>query len=222
MKPRFEESFFSTSVSAYSMDALWAQGWRHQGALFFRYTHCVMMGIEHDIVPVRIDLRQFTASKSQRRVWRRNEDLHWVIEPAVIGDDMREMFYAHSTRFVENIPTSLEDFLGEHPASVPCRCHAVKAYLDDRLVACSFLDVGAHAVSSVYAIFDPEHSKRGLGTLTLLKEIQVAQLNHKHFLYHGFATPLPSHYDYKKNFSAIHCLDWRTGNWVPREQTTII
>lgn len=222
VRPRFEESFISMNVSPFSMDALWAQGWRHQGGLFFRYTHCVMLGMEHEIVPVRIDLRRFELSKSQRRVWRKNADLRWVVEPAVVDESMRAIFAAHSSRFVENVPASLEDFLGDQPSSIPCRCHAVKAYLGEQLIACSFVDAGAHSVSSVYAIFDPAFSKRGLGTLTLLKEIEIAQFNHKHFLYHGFATPKPSLYDYKKNFTAIQCLDWHTGNWLCREETTLI
>ncbi len=220
--PRFEESFVSTHMAAPAMDALWAQGWRHQGAMFFRYTHCIMQGVEHNIVPMRIDLPQFVMSKSQRRVWRRNADLRWEVVPAEIDDALNQMFVRHTVRFVENIPFSLQDFLGESPSTVPCRCYAFKAWLGDRLVAASFMDVGMNSTSSVYAIFDPEHARRGLGTMTLLKEIEVAHRAGKRFMYHGFGTPLHSRYDYKKMFRPLQGLDWTTGNWMPLDTVPVM
>ena len=167
-RPRIDECGLAERVTPASMDALWSQGWRHQGTLFFRYSHCVMHGVEHDIIPLRIDLAGFTPSKSQRRVWRRNQDVRWEIGPAVLEDRMHRMFELHAQRFTENVPLRLEDFLGSDPAHAPVPCLAVKALLGEELIAVSFMDVGAQAVSSVYAIFEPAHEKRGLGILTLL------------------------------------------------------
>jgi len=53
-RPRIDECGLAERVTPASMDALWSQGWRHQGALLFRYSHCVMQGVEHDIIPLRI------------------------------------------------------------------------------------------------------------------------------------------------------------------------
>lgn len=212
---RIDECGLAERVTPASMDALWSQGWRHQGALFFRYSHCVMHGVEHDIIPLRIDLAGFTMSKSQRRVWRRNEDLRWEVEPAVLDDAMHAMFQRHSQRFTENVPTRLEDFLGPEPAHAPGTCLAVKAFLGNELIAVSFVDVGARAASSVYAIFEPEHQKRGLGTLTLLKEIEWARAAGKCFLYHGYGTRAPGPYDYKRQFASIEGYDWALEQWGP-------
>jgi leucyl-tRNA---protein transferase len=213
--PRFDESFVATSVPPSALDALWAQGWRHQGALFFRYTHCVMAGIEHDIVPLRVDIEAFQMSKSQRRVWRQNEDIHWELVPTEIDDRLEAMFHRHSMRFAENIPGSIQDFLGPDPMSIPARTFTLKAWLKEELIAASFIGVGTHCVSSLYAIYEPDHAHRSLGNLTLLKELDLAKNAGKRFLYQGFATPLPSRYDYKTRFHASQGLDWTTGNWFP-------
>ena len=218
---RIDDVFLSPQVSAERMDELWANGWRHQGILFFRYSHWPTEGIEHEIMPVRIALEQFEMSKSQRRVWRRNEDIRWEISPARIDQALLEIFALHSTRFHENIPQSLTDFLGSAPATVPCECLMLKALLNGRLVAASFMDQGAQDVSSSYAIFDPEFSSRGLGTLTLLKEITLARGTHRRYLYHGYATRTPSHYDYKKSFKALEAYDWVAQAWSPRERHII-
>ena len=218
---RIDDVFLSPQVSAERMDELWACGWRHQGILFFRYSHWPTEGVEHEIMPVRLDLARFSMSKSQRRVWRRNEDIRWEIGPARIEQALHEIFALHSTRFHENVPQSLTDFLGSAPASVPCECLMLKAMLGDRLVAASFLDQGAKDVSSSYAIFDPAFSNRGLGTLTLLKEIALARAEGRRYLYHGYATRTASHYDYKKTFKAIEAYDWATQTWTPRERHII-
>ena len=217
-RPRIDECGVAERVTPASMDALWSQGWRHQGSLFFRYTHCVMHGVEHEIIPLRVDLARFEMSKSQRRVWRRNADVRWEIAPAVLDDAMRAMFERHSQRFTENVPTCLEDFLGSEPAHSPGVCMAVKAVLGEELIAVSFMDVGARAVSSVYAIFEPEHEKRGLGTLTLLKELEWAQAAGKAYLYHGYGTRAPGPYDYKRQFTPLEGYDWDLGQWRPLKE----
>lgn len=216
---RIDECGFAERVNAASMDVLWAQGWRHQGTLFFRYSHCVMRGLEHEIIPLRIDVNRFTPSKSQRRVWRRNEDLAWEVAPVVFDEAMHRMFERHAERFTENIPSSLHDFLGVDPANMPGRCLAVKALLGGEPIAVSFLDVGARAMSSVYAIFEPDHAKRGLGTLTLLKEIEIARASGKHYLYHGYGTRAPGPYDYKKQFNALEAYDWSSNAWRPHTRS---
>lgn len=215
---RIDDIFMAQHVAAAQMDELWAAGWRHQGTLFFRYSHWPTAGYEHQIMPVRIDLAKFTPSKSQRRVIRKNEDLEWQIAPVEYCEAMHDIFTRHSRRFDENVPQSLYDFLGYSPSTVPCQCLMVKALLHGRLVAVSFMDLGDKDVSSSYAIFDPNFGKRGLGTLTLLREIEHARSLGKRYLYHGYATRTPSHYDYKKTFNALESYEWASNSWTPQER----
>ena len=218
MEPaRIDEAFFAPHVPAATMDFLWSQGWRHQGHYFFRYTHCVMEGIDHNIIPLRVDLTKFEMSKSQRRVWRHNEDVRWEVSPAAFDEKTHEMFARHSERFDDNKPTTLDAFFSMEPALVPCECVAIKAWLGEELVAVSFMDLGVEAVSSVYAIFEPGHEKRSLGTLTLLKELQLAKAIKKNWLYQGFGTRLPSRYDYKRRLAAIQGYSWETQTWCDLE-----
>ncbi len=61
--------------------------------------------------------------------------------------------------------------------------------------------------------FDPDLGDRGLGTLTMLKEIEYSIGTGREYYYPGSAYEGPSFYDYKKRFAALECFDWR-GNWV--------
>ena len=198
------------------MDELWAHGWRHFGSDFFRYS---ITADEHGslqtIQPLRLPLAEFRMSKSQRRVLRKNEDLELCMAPAVVDDEREAMFLRHRERFSSNIPDSLRTFMPSAlPHAEPCECMSVEVREAGRLIAVSYMDVGAAAVSSVYAMFEPHAASRSLGTLTMLEEIRWATAAGKRWLYPGYATAQPSHYDYKKTFRPLERFDWR-GQWLP-------
>lgn len=197
------------------MDALWAEGWRHFGPLFFRYRRWRRGGRSLTITPLRLDLARFGPSRSQRRVLARNRDLRVEVRPTAPDRETFEMFEAHRRRFREDAPDSLHDFLSPlAPAEVPCRNETIRVYSRGRLVAAHFLDVGSRATSSVYSMFDPAESRRSLGVYTILLAVEYSQgLGCRHY-YPGYATREPSPYDYKKNFAGLEEYDWR-GRWAP-------
>ena len=197
------------------MDELWAEGWRHFGAIFFRYRRWRHAGQSYTITPLRIDLSRFAPSRSQRRVVARNRDLRVEVRPTALDADVLGMFEAHRQRFRADVPDSLHDFLSHAPAEVPCRNETIRVYSGARLVAAHFLDLGRDATSAVYSMFDPAESRRSLGIYTiLLAAAHSRRLGCRHF-YPGYACREPSPYDYKKNFAGLEEYDWR-GRWLPR------
>lgn len=219
--PYIHEAFTCDAVPAADMDRLWAAGWRHFGPEFFRYSLSLDEAGQLQIIqPLRLPPRAFRPSKSQRRVWRKNADADIRVVPAVVDDEREALFLRHRERFRHNIPDSLRTFLASpDPAHTPCRCMCVEVRTSGRLIAVSYLDVGAAAVSSVYALFAPEESARSPGVLTLLAEIEWAAAQGMQWLYPGYATVEPSHYDYKKSFRPLETYDWR-GQWHPLEAAT--
>jgi leucyl-tRNA---protein transferase len=176
------------------MDQLWADGWRHFGSTFFRYSQTEGDGGEiQTIQPLRILLADFSPGKCQRRTLNRNADLVISIVPATVDDEREALFLKHRERFTTNVPESLRDFIpAEMPDRQPCNCLNVEVRLDGRLLVVSYLDVDVRPVSSVYAIFDPAEQHRGLGILTLLVEIRWARSQGKRWLYPGYATAEPA------------------------------
>ncbi len=167
-------------------------------------------------IALRVDLGEFRMSKSQRRTFHRNTDLEVRIGPAEPREMERRLFDIHKTRFVRNVPDTLEDFLGDQPNGTPCECLQLSVLDGERLVAASFLALGRQACSSVYAVFDPEYSRRRLGIFTMLAELDYARRRRYHYYYSGYATVEPSCYDYKKQFSSLHYYDWE-GRWLSIE-----
>jgi arginine-tRNA-protein transferase len=208
------EEFHAERVRPDQLDELLSGGWRHFGTHFFRYS----LGIYEDdirrVIPLRIRLRDFSLSKSQRKVLRRNSDLLTIVQPVAITPEVVDLFDRHRRRFKAGIPDSIYDFISGD-SSVPCPALQVSVRnAADRLVAISYFDVGDRSISAIYAMFDPEFSARSLGIFTMLKEIEFALDGRKDFYYQGYSYEGESFYDYKKRFRGTECFDWR-GQWSP-------
>jgi len=206
------EEFHTPQVSPQQLDMLLADGWRHFGEHFFRYN----IGFHADelrrVLPLRIRPADFVPSKSQRRILKKNQDLQIIIRPVEITPEKEILFEAHKKRFDHSVPDSIYDFLSVAPADVPCEALEICLFAHEKLLAVSFFDVGATAVSGVYAMFDTQEKSRSLGIYTILLVINYALENDKTFYYPGYAYTRNSFYDYKKRFSALEVFDW-DGNW---------
>ena len=206
------EEFGADRVSPDQLDTLLAQGWRHFGTQFFRYSLGIYEFDIRRVIPLRIDLAGFSPSKSQRRVKKQNSDLQTTIRPIEITSECIALFERHKQRFKFGVPDSIYDFLSDNPASVPCEAFELAVHLDGSLVAISYFDVGERSVSAIYGMFEPKLSRRGLGIFTMLKEIEFAMEAGKEFYYQGYAYAGASFYDYKKRFRGTEVYDWN-GNW---------
>ena len=213
MQPVKDEHFVSWEQSPEQMDALWAEGWRHFGPIFYRYRQCMTGDGLRNVQPLRVAADCFEPSASQRRVLRKNGDLEIRVRTAELLGDRQRLFDLHKRRFPDNVPNSLEDFLGPAPHAGPCQTLELGAFLGERLLAASYIDVGATGVSSIYAFFDPDESRRSLGTATMIWEILLARRTGRQWHYPGYAYAEPSGYDYKKRFGPMECFDWNA--WQP-------
>jgi arginine-tRNA-protein transferase len=214
MSPLIDEAFECSSVPPEIMDQLWAAGWRHFGATFFRYNLSIDSKGLKSITPLRLDLEKNHLTKSQRRVLRKNADLRSEFQPAEITADSRAMFVRHKERFKENVPEQLENFLSPEPARIPGMCHECRVFEGSELIAISYLDIGATSTSAVYGMFEPAHSWRSLGIYTMLLEMEHSRALGCRYYYPGYATREPSAYDYKKQLRGLEVLDWRSGEWA--------
>jgi leucyl-tRNA---protein transferase len=205
--PVINEYFYADHVPPALIDRVLAAGWRHFGSYFFRYSR---NGANH-VLPLRVRLKDFQYSISQKRVKRRNANLECVIQDAMIDDEKHELFKLHSVRFSENVPDSIFTFLDPEPSRI-CVTKEICLYKNGRLIGAHFLDVGETSTSSVYSIYDPNESKHSLGIDLILRSITLSLELDKRLYYPGYAYLGPSAYDYKKNLSALEVFDW-AGGW---------
>jgi leucyl-tRNA---protein transferase len=210
------EEFRADSVSPGQLDVLLADGWRHFGTHFFRYNLGFYELQIRRVIPLRIRLAEFSFSKSQRRVLRKNKGLVIITNRVVIDREAEELFHRHKRRFKGDVPNAISDFLGT--GSPPVDTLEMRVLEGEHLQAVSYFDVSGSSVSGVYAMFEPEAAARSLGIFTMLKEIEFAAENNKEFYYLGYAYEGTSFYDYKKRFRGTEMFDWQ-GDWLPFDES---
>jgi leucyl-tRNA---protein transferase len=213
-KFEINEYFHVPELSPESLDQFLSYGFRHFGSLFYRYTDGLHDLQFVDVLPLRIVLNDFILSNSQKRTLKKNKDLKCYFEPLRITPEIEQLFYNHVYKFDENIPDSIYTFLGA-PGTNPTKIMQCIVRDEEKLVAASFLDVGARSTSSIYGMFDLNYSKRRLGIYTMLQEISYSQQNNMVYYYPGYAYKQKSFYDYKKTFHAMEYLDWQKILWLP-------
>jgi arginyl-tRNA--protein-N-Asp/Glu arginylyltransferase len=211
------EIAFLDHATPCQMDLLWSLGWRNFGRRFFRYSQFPYDRRCLTILPLRIDIRAFSLSDSQRRTLRRNVDLLWHVGPATTDQEHQDLLKRHALRFKENRPESPHDFLGDGVQdSRPCEVREISARnKEGDLLAASYIGVGEEAFSSIHAMFDPEVHRRRLGIATLLREVEETRITGRRFLYLGYATVEPSLDDYKKGFAGLEWYDWERWHDTP-------
>jgi len=195
-------------LNADEFDVLLEAGWRKFGHYFF-CPHCPLC---RECRPIRIVVKRFAPSRSQRRVWRKNSDLRVERLPLTFRDDVYELYLKHSKRFKKNEIAGVSEFCSSF-LSGPVEGFQMLYFAGEQLVAAGFLDTALKSVSSVYFVFDPEHEKRSLGTLGVLHELQWARINHKPFYYLGYWIKGLSTMEYKNRFHPYEIRDWSTGAW---------
>lgn len=207
--PVFEE-MSCEHVDPAMLDQLLSAGWRHFGSRFFRTSHSIHQSCLCGVMALRLDATAFIPTRSQRRVMRKNSDAVVRILPAVHCPAYDAMFLNHRSRFHDQIPDSLRNFLSDTPAETPCHTMAIEVHVHGRLAAVSFLALGATSTSAIFGMFDPEFSTRSLGVFTMLQEIAFTHASGRSLYYLGYAFTMSSPYDYKMHFRGLEVFDWDT------------
>ena len=171
----------------------------------------------------RIRVADFTPSKSQKRVLKRNAHLKhrstspWATEEQFAlfrryldsrhaTGGMAEMDIFEFAAMVEETPikTRLIEFSDPQAARET-----------EMLKAVCLTDVLDDGLSMVYSFFDPDMTKYSLGTYIILAHIELAQDLGLPYVYLGYWVPNSPKMGYKSKFNALEV--FVNGAWEPME-----
>ena len=152
--------------------------------------------------PIRVPTARFTPSKSQRRCWRRNQDLIVGVDPPSPTEEKFEIYQRYVTqRHRPDADAADRDSFCQFLYNSPVQSLEF-TYRDrcGRLLAVGLCDVSPKFLSSVYFYFDPDDSRRGLGTFGALYEINFARRNRIPHYYLGYWVGGCATMEYKAQF----------------------
>ena len=168
--------------------------------------------------PVRVPAATFAASKSQRRVWRRNADVAVTITPRPRPSREKLDLYLryqrarHAADGAEDAAGSFAEFLYQSTVD-----SLEFAYRDGagKLIGVGITDVCRESLSSVYFYFDPDESRRSPGIFSAMWEIAFAAEKGIPHYYLGYWVRGCAAMAYKTDFRPFELLGpdgvWRAG-----------
>lgn len=191
-----------------------AQGFRRSGVFAYR-PHCDQCDA---CISVRLDSRNFQASRSQQRTWHRLSGL----QTRVLAPHYSAQHYALYLKYQrarhpkggmdDDAPEQYRQYL--LASRVNTRLVEFWQMQADRapeLVMVSIMDLVRDGLSAVYTFFDPEH-KHSLGTYAILWQIAQARQLQLPYLYLGYWIEHSAKMAYKANFKPQERLV--EGRWV--------
>lgn len=159
-------------------------GFRRSGNYVYR-PHCPQC---NECVPARVPVRDYNLSRNDQRCLRRNTDLEIRRMTARFKEDHFELYarYINSRHADGSMSNPGKQDYMRFLISAWADTEFVEYRENNRLLAVSVCDVMSDSLSAVYTFFDPDASKRSLGHLAILDQIEQAQKRDMDFLYLGY------------------------------------
>lgn len=164
-------------------------------------------------VPSRVPVETFQMSRSQKRIWKKNQDL--VIRQSAVHLDPAHFELYKKYQRLRHPESSMADFSQDDYERFICQpfCDSIliEFFLGEDLISVALADQVPNGISAVYTMFDPNVSARSLGTFAVLYHIDQARLRSLDFVYLGYWIENSRKMQYKSNFRPLEVL--RENQW---------
>lgn len=191
-------------------EALILRGWRRFGAMYFRPVcqDC------HSCESLKIDVVNYTFSKSERRILRKNSNLNTIVRHPTMTTEHLELFYRyhaykHRTRDWDSPKVDPKNYYSSFVHGYGDFGYEVLYFKDDKLIAVDLIDILNDGISSLYCYYDPHHQSLSLGKHTLLEQIALAKHLGLKWIYLGYYVKGCQSLEYKASYAPSRILQGR-------------
>lgn len=186
-------------------------GFRRSGDMSYR-PHCPSC---QRCVPVRINVNQFQANRSQRRCLNRNQHLSITSTPARFSEEHYQLYcdYLTTRHHGGGMDDPTEDNYRNFLLSHWSETSFIEFRDQKQLVAVAVTDHVHNGLSAFYTFFDPRLEKQSLGTFAILQQLSIAKSHNLSWLYLGYWIEECQKMRYKQSFSALE--GYINQHWQP-------
>lgn len=180
------------------------QGFRRSGLHVYRprCDHC------HACVPVRLPVADFAPNRSQRRCRARNQDLGHALKPLVFDETHYRLYRRYQSARHAGGGMDQDDREQYRNFLLMSRVDSalVEYTLAGRVVMVSLVDRLLDGLSAVYAFYEPELARRGLGVYNVLTLVELARRMGLPYVYLGYWIGESPKMAYKRQYRPIEGL----------------
>jgi arginine-tRNA-protein transferase len=198
------------NCSSIEYQAMLERGWRRFGKMHFvpeckTCTKCVSM---------RIDVKNYKFSKSEKRVINKNKDTKLYIRPPSISMEHLSLYdkYHKFMNDKKNWPYTAidaEDYLKSY---VEGKEEFAKEFLyikDEKLIGVALVDILPGSISSIYCFYDHDYQDLSIGKFSILAQIKIAKEMNIPYIYLGYWIKDHFSMGYKESYSPYEVLSNR-------------
>lgn len=152
---------------------------------------------------IRIDVQRYELNSSQRRILRRGDrDLTMKRGTPIVDQRRVDIYNAHKAGrgLRDGQPPIDADGYRDFLVASCCDTFELAYYAGSTLVGVAIVDRAENALSAVYCCYDPAFSRYGIGTYSILKQLQACREMGLEFLYLGLYISECSTMAYKATF----------------------
>ena len=190
------------------------KGWRRFGNMFFRpiCAEC------NECQSLKIDVNNFSFSKSQRRIFRKNAHLTIVKRPPQSTKEHLELFDKYHTYKKDK---SGWEYQGINPKNYYISFveghgdfgYEIAYYDGDKLIGVDLVDILDDGISSIYFFYDPDYDKHSLGKYSLLLQVNIARQMNKSWIYLGYYVKDCPSLSYKDQYTPLKVMRGRPSEY---------
>ncbi len=165
-------------------------------------------------IPARVPVSSFEPKRSQRRAWRRNQDIEVRELDDISGDEPFELY----RRYIEErhhdgdmYPPSRD----QYQSFLSAEWGVTRFYgmfLAKRLIGVAVADLIDDGLSAIYTFYDPALHDRSLGTFAVLWQIEATRELGLEYVYLGYWIKQCQKMAYKIQYRPLEL--YINGNWV--------
>lgn len=186
-------------------------GFRRSGKHIYRpyCSHC------QACISVRVRCREFTPSKSQKRIINKNKDLQVITVPPQFTDEYYALYeYYINTRHSDGdmYPPTPDQFSAFLIDGGQKSCFYEFRDSIGKLVALAVTDYLAQGLSAIYTFYDPDEAARSIGSYAILWQLKKVQQLELEYLYLGYWIRECQKMSYKTAYGPLEML--LNGDWV--------
>ena len=175
------------SCSTNQYQSMLERGWRRFGKMHFvpeckTCTKCISM---------RIDVKNYKFSKSEKRVINKNTDTKLYIRPPSMTLEHLTLYdkyhkFMNDKKDWPYSPIEPDDYRKSYVDSKEEYAKELLYMKDDKLIGVALVDILPKSISSIYCYYDHDYADLSIGKFSILAQIKIAKELNIPYIYLGY------------------------------------
>ena len=188
---------------------LMSQGFRRSGDQIYR-PHCINCQACQSL---RVVANEFIPTKSQKRLIKKNHTLTINIQT-----EIQDSYYPLYEKYINEVHQDGAMFPANHSqyqsflSGKLTKQLFLEIWHDKTLINVAVTDELTDALSAVYTFYHPDYRKTGIGSFSIIQQIQLAAKLKKKFLYLGYQIDDCQKMNYKNRYYPHQIL--KENSWI--------